>query len=224
MAEQMVASSSDPAILWAWELSASFTERGCRRPIIRPRLRSAVTPRPSPTAEENLMTQASSGSSAGEALVMVAICGIAIPGPAESLSVGGCMVVLPLKPTRDALASTLSCPPAPMVGVIKAPSLHLPREARSVRVSDSGMRPDKDMHLEAGLMVVTSAQTRASQMAATPGFRLLVEDRTDVSQLVAVKASDPRGAFARRDLSYTEDRAVVALLLRAVKVVAVGEA
>ena len=111
-----------------------------------------------------------------------------------------------------------------MVGVDKALFLHLPREARSVRVSDSGTQPDKDMPLEAGLMVVASVQTRASLMAATPGVRLLAGGCTDVSQLEAVKASDPRGAFARRDLSYTEDRAVVALLLRAVKVVAVGEA
>ena len=111
-----------------------------------------------------------------------------------------------------------------MVGVVKALSLHLPREARSVRVSDSGTQPDKVMPLGAGLMVVASVLTRASLMAATPGFQLLAEGRTDVSQLEAVKASDPRGAFARRDLSYTEVRAVVALLLRAVKVVAVGEA
>jgi hypothetical protein len=86
------------------------------------------------------------------------------------------------------------------------------------------MQPDKDMPLEAQLMAVASAQTRASLMVATPGFRLLVEARTDVFQLVAGKASDPRGGFARRGLSYTVDRAVVALLLRAEMVVAVGEA
>lgn len=170
------------------------------------------------------MRQASNGSSAAEAIEMVAIFGITTPGPAESLSAGGCMVVLPLKPTRDALASTLKCPPAPILGVIKAPSLHLPRVARSVQASDFGMQPDKDMPLEAQLMAVASARTRASLMVATPGFRLLVEARTDVRQLVAGKASDPRGGFARRGLSYTVDRALVALLLRAEIVVAVGEA
>ena len=111
-----------------------------------------------------------------------------------------------------------------MVGVVKALSLHLLREARSVRVSDSGTQPDKDMLLEAGLMGVASVQTRASLVVATPGLRLSAEGRMDVSHQEAVKASDLRGAFARRDPSYTEVRAVVALPLRAVKVVAVGEA
>jgi len=86
------------------------------------------------------------------------------------------------------------------------------------------MQPDKDMPLEAQLMVVASAQTRASLMVAAPGFRLLVEARMDVFQVVAGKASDPRGGFARRGLSCTVDRAVVALLLRAEMVVPVGEA
>ena len=111
-----------------------------------------------------------------------------------------------------------------MVGVDKALSLHLPREVRSVRGSDSGTQPDKDMPLEAGLMVVASVQTRASLMVATPGLRLSAEGRMDESRQEAVKVSDPRGAFARRDPSYTEVRAVVALPLRAVMVVAVGEA
>jgi len=111
-----------------------------------------------------------------------------------------------------------------MVGVDKALSLHLPREVRSVRGSDSGTQPDKDMPLEAGLMVVASVQTRASLVVATPGLRLSAEGRMDESHQEAVKASDPRGAFARRDPSYTEVRAVVALPFRAMKVVAVGEA
>ena len=170
------------------------------------------------------MAQVLSGSSAAEAVMRVPVCGKTIPGPAEFLSAGGCKVVHLWMPSREAMPSTVGWTLDPMVGVDLPLSLHLLRAERSVRGSDSGRPPDKHMHLEAGLTAVAFVRTRASLVVATPGHRHSAEGRMDEIHQEAVKASDPQGAFARRDPSCTEVKGVVALPLRAVEVVAVGEA